>query len=65
MTTFEHPMDLMDEWNELFELQASEIDPDDEELWSSLLLGWLLGMGVEPADARDIVDVAPKNGWLI
>jgi len=32
---------------------SSKVDPDDEEDWKSLTLGWALAKGVSPAEARD------------
>ena len=32
---------------------GGEVDPDDEEDWKSLTLGWVLAKGVSPAEARD------------
>ena len=32
--------------------RATEIDPYSEEIWSSLTLGWAIGRGLSPEDAR-------------
>lgn len=44
---------------------AEEFDADEQYTWDGLLLGFLLGAGVDPATARQIVLAAPTEEWPI
>jgi hypothetical protein len=50
-------MNKHEELIELFKAEchdrATEIDPDSEEVWSSLTLGWAIAKGLSPEEARD------------
>jgi len=35
---------------------AEQVDPNDEQDWGSLTLGWALGKGLSPEDANDFAD---------
>jgi hypothetical protein len=44
-------------YQSLFEVEvhnrASEVDPDNEQDWFSLTLGWAIGKGLKPEDAHE------------
>lgn len=38
--------------------RAAEVDPSNEELWTSLALGWAIAKGLPPEEAREFADQA-------
>lgn len=47
---------LIDLFVEEVQDRAEEIDPNDQEDWSSLIIGWAIAKGLKPADARTLCE---------
>ena len=49
------------QWREEVYDQAKTIDPENEELWGSLALGWCLGKGYTLGQAKYIIRHLDKS----
>jgi hypothetical protein len=49
-------------WKEEAWKKANDIDPEEEELWSSLALGWIIGKGLSPKEAKEFWQ---RNNWQL
>lgn len=47
---------LIDQFVEEVDERAEDIDPDDQEDWSSLIIGWAIAKGLKPEAARTFCD---------
>ncbi len=54
----------IERWKQDVYDKAEEVDPHSEELWSSLALGYFIGLGMSIEDAEDSVRMADKEGLI-
>lgn len=54
----------IEQWKEDVWDKQEEVDPDNEYLWTSLALGYFLGLGMSIEDAEESVRLADKLGLI-
>jgi hypothetical protein len=56
---------IQDRWHKEVWNRSVEVDPGLHFIWEGVLLGFLLGAGVELEEAAGIAIQAPRNGWAV
>ena len=56
---------IQDRWDKEVYDRCVEVDPGGNFNWEGVLLGFLLGAGVELEEAQEIAIQAPRNGWAV
>jgi len=52
------------EWKARVLDQSDHVDPDNEQDWCSLAIGFFMGLGFQPADAIRLMETCLKRGLL-